>query len=170
MELWCHFSHWWWAALIVCKLITVTWPGRAEGHLVDVMTDDDLMTSLWIPARGNVDDGPVCELSSHHRHNVFTRSHHQTGSEQYQATSHHTVDIWGKWRKKMLVTPTHLPSLFPPESLRSRLLSWISMKGNCYFCNKLYRWCSEVTGKYILWQHFYHVWRLQRLHWHWLQC
>ena len=76
--------------------------------------------------------------------------------------------IFGENGGKLLVTPTHLPSLFPPESLRSRLLSWISMKGNCYFCNKLYRWCSEVKGKYICGNISTMFRNLQRLHW--LQC
>ena len=79
-----------------------------------------------------------------------------------------TTQIFRENEGKLLVTPTHLPSLFPPESLRSRLLSWISMKGNCYFCNKLYRWCSEVKGKYICGNIFTMFRNLQRVHW--LQC
>ena len=102
-----------------------------------------------VSARGNVDDGPVCELSSHHRHNVFTRSHHQPGSEQFQGTTQpHTKSVLGyfgeMWRKSRCLT--FLLSFFP-QSLRSRLLSWIPMKGNCHFCNKVYRWCSELIGK-----------------------
>ena len=99
---------------MVAKLITAMADQAGAGSSRHRMRDDDLMTtSHWSSARGYVDDGSVCELSSHHRHNVFTRSHHQTGSEQYQATTHRTVnvagmDILGKW--KIEKTFSSLPS------------------------------------------------------------
>ena len=81
---------------MVAKLITAMADQARAGSSRHRMRDDDLMTtSHWSSARGYVDDGSVCELSSHHRHNVFTRSHHQTGSEQYQATTHRTVNVAG---------------------------------------------------------------------------